>query len=64
MLDNNLIMGPLRAIIPATVAYVIGKGWLPAWMPVSDVDAALVALISAYMSYRVHSAAPPVTPGA
>ena len=28
-MDVNQITGPLRAIVPALVAYAVGKGWIP-----------------------------------
>jgi len=54
ILTNQLIMGPLRTLIPTIMAYVIAKGWLPAWFPVSDFDAFLLAMLAAVWSRNVH----------
>lgn len=40
-MDN--ITGPLRAVVPAFVAYMVGRGWIPAGSA-ADIGAAVIAL--------------------
>ena len=45
-------MGLLRAIVPAMIAYVVGKGWIPAGIA-GDLAAAVMALAAA--GWSMHS---------
>lgn len=49
--DFNVIAGVLRAVLPAGIAYAVGKGILPAG-DYSAVIAAIVALGSAVWSVK------------
>lgn len=52
-MDANLITGPLRAIVPALVAYAVGRGWIPD----GDYATPLIAIVtgaSALWSLFVH----------
>jgi hypothetical protein len=44
--------GIIRAIVPATLAYAVGKGWIPAGA-VGDITAAVVALAAA--AWSIHN---------
>lgn len=48
-LDQNTINGVLRALIPAVLAYAVGKGWIPAGA-VADITSAAVAIGAAIWS--------------
>lgn len=50
-MDANVISGVVRAILPAAIAYAVGKGILPAG-DYSAVIAAVVALGSAVWSVK------------
>lgn len=54
-MDLNSINGVLRAIVPAVLAYAVGKGWIPA-SSVSDITAAAVALAAAVWSIKTNKA--------
>jgi hypothetical protein len=45
-MDWNMINGALRAIVPAALAYAVGKGWIPVGS-VADVSALIFALAAA-----------------
>lgn len=45
-MNANVINGVVRAIVPAALAYAVGKGWITQ-SDVTNVTAALVTLISA-----------------
>ena len=53
-MNANQVKGILRAIVPAAVAYVVGRGWLSQGSA-SDVAAALIALLSAGWSVQAHT---------
>lgn len=50
-MDANVISGVIRAVLPAAIAYAVGKGVLPAG-DYSAVIAAVVALGSAVWSVK------------
>lgn len=52
-MDLNMINGVLRAILPALVAYVVGKGWIPAGSA-GDISAAVMALAAAMWSVHTN----------
>lgn len=45
----NQINGVLRAIVPAALAYAVGKGWIPQDQ-VTEITAAVVTITSAIWS--------------
>jgi hypothetical protein len=47
-------LGILRALLPAALAYVVGKGWVPAGSA-GDIGAAVVAIATAFWSYTSHT---------
>ncbi len=49
-MNQDQITGILRALIPAVLAYVVGRGWLPETV-VADVTAAALAIAAAVWSY-------------
>jgi hypothetical protein len=53
--DMNVISGILRAIVPAIIAYAVGKGWL-SQSSAADVTAAIIALASAGWSVKSNQA--------
>ena len=52
-MDMNTINGILRAIVPAVVAYLVGKGY-PPQMIATDVSAAILALAAAGWSVKTN----------
>lgn len=50
-MDVNLINGVIRAIGPAIVAYLVGKGTIPAG-DYGDIFAAVTALVAAVWSIK------------
>lgn len=48
-MDMNTINGVIRAVVPALLAYAVGRGWISAGS-VGDITAAVVALASAAWS--------------
>ena len=54
-MDFNVIAGILRAVLPAGIAYAVGKGVLPAG-DYSDIVAAIVTLGSAIWSVKTNVA--------
>jgi hypothetical protein len=50
-MNSDMIGGIIRAIVPASIAYLIGKGTLPAG-DYSAVVTGLVALVTAVWSVR------------
>lgn len=48
-MDSNSIAGVIRAIVPAVLAYAVGKGWIGE-TSVTDITAACVAIASAVWS--------------
>jgi len=53
-MNQDQLLGILRALLPAGLAYVVGKGWIPAGSA-SDVGAAVVAIATAAWSYSAHT---------
>ena len=53
-MNQNQITGLARALVPAIVAYVVGKGWL-SQSDAADVSAAIIALLAAGWSVQVHT---------
>ena len=54
-MNMNVINGVLRAVLPAAIAYVVGKGWLSS-SSAADVTAAIIALLSAGWSVQTNTA--------
>ena len=48
-MDLNSINGIVRAIVPALLAYAVGKGWIGAGA-VADITAGVVAVVAAIWS--------------
>lgn len=48
-MDMNSINGILRAVVPAVLAYAVGKGWIGA-SAVADITSAVVAVAAALWS--------------
>lgn len=48
-MDANSINGVIRAVVPAVLAYAVGKGWIGAGSVV-DITAAVVAITAAIWS--------------
>lgn len=60
ILGNDQIMGPLRALVPAGVAFLLGR--YPALAPfASDIDAGILAVLAAIWSFQTNSPAKPTT---
>jgi len=57
-MDFNTINGVLRAVLPAVLAYAVGKGWVNAGS-VGDISAAIVAIAAAVWSVKTNK---PVQP--
>jgi hypothetical protein len=53
-MNRNQLTGIARALVPALIAYVVGKGWLSE-SSASDVSAAIVALLAAGWSVQAHT---------
>lgn len=52
-MDINVINGVLRALVPAALAYAVGKGWL-SQSQVADITAALLTLVAAAWSVKTN----------
>lgn len=50
-MDLNTLNGIVRAVLPAALAYAVGKGWITQNM-VGEITAAIVTLISAAWSVQ------------
>lgn len=48
-MDANSINGIIRAVVPALLAYAVGKGWIGAGS-VADITAAVVGIAAAVWS--------------
>ena len=53
-MNQNQITGLARALVPALIAYVVGKGWL-SQSSAADVSAAIIALLAAGWSVQTHT---------
>jgi len=53
-MNQDQFLGMFKIAATGLVAYVVGKGWIPAGAA-SDVGAALVAIAAGAWSYRAHS---------
>jgi hypothetical protein len=53
-MNQDQFLGMLKIAVSSLIAYVVGKGWIPAGAA-SDVGAAVVAVGAAWWSYRAHS---------
>ena len=53
-MNKNQITGIARALVPAIIAYIVGKGWL-SQSSGGDVAAAIIALISAVWSAQTNT---------
>ena len=63
-MNQNIVMGMLRAIVPGLVGYLVGKGLIPAGQA-ADVGAAIITLGAAAWSVASNietkpAATPPV----
>lgn len=52
-MDLNTINGILRALVPAVLAYAVGKGWITQGS-VGDIMAAVLAIASAAWSVKTN----------
>lgn len=48
-MDTNVINGVLRAVLPAALAYAVGKGWITS-SQVGDITTAVITLAAAAWS--------------
>lgn len=48
-MDMNMVNGIIRAVVPAALAYMVGKGWI-AETSVADITAAATAIAAAVWS--------------
>jgi hypothetical protein len=48
-MNSDQITGIIRALVPALLAYFVGKGWIPG-SSVPDITAAVVAILAALWS--------------
>jgi len=46
--------GILRAVVPAVIAYVVGKGWLPQ-AAASDIGAGVITILAAIWSWKTNT---------
>jgi hypothetical protein len=53
-MGTDQFTGILRAIVPAVVAYVAGKGWLPA-DTASNVGAGIITVLAAMWSWKTNT---------
>ena len=53
-MNQDQFLGIIRAILPAGIAYAVGKGWLSS-SSAADVSAALIALAAAGWSIAEHT---------
>ncbi len=52
-MDINTINGVLRAIVPAALAYAVGKGWI-SQSQVADITTAVLTLAAAAWSVKTN----------
>lgn len=50
-MDMNTVNGVIRAVVPAFLAYAVGKGWV-SQSAVADITAAVVAVVAALWSVK------------
>lgn len=50
-MGNDQFTGILRAVVPAVVAYVAGKGWIPV-DTASDIGAGVITILAAIWSWK------------
>lgn len=64
-MNGNQINGILRAVLPAALAYAVGRGWITQ-SDVGDITAAVITLASAAWSVytNVETPIPPTVPTA
>lgn len=55
-MDWNIINGVLRAVVPAALAYAVGKGWITQ-SQVGDITAAILTLAAAGWSVASNTGA-------
>lgn len=60
-MNQNVVMGILRAIVPGLVGYLVGKGIVPAGQA-ADLGAAIITLGAAAWSVASNLEAKPATP--
>jgi hypothetical protein len=53
-MGTDQFTGILRAVIPAVVAYVAGKGWLPA-DTAGSIGAGLITILAAIWSWKTNT---------
>lgn len=53
MPDFNTIAGVLRAVVPAALAYAVGRGWLQQ-AQVNDLTAAIITIAAALWSIKTN----------
>jgi hypothetical protein len=53
-MDFNVINGVARAVVPAAIAYLVGRGVLPSDTSSPDVTAAVITLIAALWSIKTN----------
>jgi hypothetical protein len=51
---NDQFTGILRAVVPAVVAYLVGKGWVPA-ETASDIGAGVITILAAIWSWKTNT---------
>ena len=53
-MNQDQFLGIIRAILPAGIAYIVGKGWVSSGAA-TDLGAAIIAVTSAAWSYTAHT---------
>ena len=53
-MNRQQLTGIARALVPALIAYIVGKGWL-SQSSATDVSAAIIALLAAGWSVQTNS---------
>ena len=57
-MDMNTVNGVIRAVVPAVLAYAVGKGWIAAGT-VGEITSAIVAIAAAAWSIFSNRQTPP-----
>jgi hypothetical protein len=59
-MNFDQMTGVIRAVVPAALAYAVGKGWIPAGA-VGDITAAVVAIAAAMWSIQNNASGKTIT---
>ncbi|MGD0024769.1 MAG: hypothetical protein ABSC37_09115 [Xanthobacteraceae bacterium] len=53
-MGTDQFTGILRAVVPALISYVVGKGWIPAGTA-GDIGTGVITILAALWSWRTNT---------